>query len=284
VSSQAGVRAYPLCTPNRTPQRFTRRHCQLCRGSPTWHPLLLASDADKWRAYSDPAVRRKLHEEVVEWRADMQRAGCARHWYAYLWVAAPGLEKPKSVKGQSVHELARAQGKEIMDAFLALGVAAPLETAFLYGANNVDKTAMAQILNSPNAIVGRSDGGAHGPCHGGYGYSPRLLGHWVREPQIMSLEQAVRRLTFGSASTFGIDDRGLLRPGMAADITIFDADTVNPLPEDVVHDFPAGGWRMRERAAGIHYTIVNGQGLLEAGRHTEVLPGRVLRNALCQTP
>jgi N-acyl-D-amino-acid deacylase len=119
--------------------------------------------------------------------------------------------------------------------------------------------------------------------HGGYGYSTRLLGHWVREQHIMSLEHAVRRLTFESASTFGIYDRGLLRPGMAADITIFDADTVQPLPEDVVHDFPAGGWRIRELAEGIHYTIVNGQVLLEDGRHTGALPGRVLRNALCQT-
>ena len=81
----------------------------------------------------------------------------------------------------------------------------------------------------------------------------------------MSLEQAVRRLTFESASTFGIYDRGLLRPGLAADITIFDPETVNPLPEDTVHDFPAGSWRVRELAQGIQYTIVNGQVLLETG-------------------
>ena len=98
----------------------------------------------------------------------------------------------------------------------------------------------------------------------------------------MSLEQAVRRLTFESASTFGIYDRGLLRPGLAADITIFNPDTINPLPEDTVHDFPAGGWRIRELAQGIHYTIVNGQVLLEDGQHTGALPGRVLRNTLYQ--
>ena len=94
----------------------------------------------------------------------------------------------------------------------------------------------------------------------------------------MMLEQAVRRLTFDSASALGIYDRGLLRPGMAADIVIFDPDTVRPLPESVVHDFPAGGWRMKEPAAGIHYTIVNGEVLIEDGRHTGALPGRVLRN------
>ena len=88
--------------------------------------------------------------------------------------------------------------------------------------------------------------------------------------------------TFESASAFGIYNRGLLRPGLAADITLFDPETVNPLPEDVVHDFPAGGWRVRELATGIHATIVNGQVLLEEGCHTGALPGRVLRNTLYQ--
>jgi N-acyl-D-aspartate/D-glutamate deacylase len=106
---------------------------------------------------------------------------------------------------------------------------------------------MAKILTYPNAIVGLSDGGAHVQFHGGYGYSTRLLSEWVREKHVMSLEHAVRRLTFDSASALGLYDRGLLRPGMAADIVVFDPDTVRPLPESIVHDFPAGGWRVKER-------------------------------------
>src|SRR5262249_48389982 len=125
-----------------------------------------------------------------------------------------------------------------------------------------------------------SDGGAHVQFQSGYGYCTRLLGYWVREHHIMSLEQAVKRLSFDSAALLGVYDRGLLRPGLAADITIFNPDTVNPLPEEVVHDYPARSWRMRELATGIHHTIVNGQVLLEDGRHTGALPGRVLRNTL----
>jgi N-acyl-D-aspartate/D-glutamate deacylase len=178
--------------------------------------------------------------------------------------------------------MAEAQGKGIIDGFLDLVVEEHLDTVFLEGFSNVDKAAMAKILTYPNAYIGLSDGGAHVQFHGGYGDSTRLLGYWVRQEGIMSLEQAVRRLTFESASTFGISDRGLLRPGLAADITIFDPDTINPLPEDTVHDFPAGGWRVRELAQGVHYTIVNGQVLLEDGRHTGALPGRVLRNTLYQ--
>ncbi len=70
---------------------------------------------------------------------------------------------------------------------------------------------------------------------------------------------------------------------MAADITVFDPETVGPLPEEVAHDFPAGGWRIQELAEGIKCTIVNGQVLVEDGRHTGALSGRVMRNALHQS-
>ena len=181
--------------------------------------------------------------------------------------------------GKSLHDIAKMQGQGIIDAFLDLVVEENLDTTFLQGENNVDREAVTKILNYDNAVVGLSDGGAHVQFHGGYGYSTRLLGHWVREQGIMSLEKAVRRLTFDSASAFGIFDRGLLRPGMAADITVFDPDTVKPRKEDIVHDFPAGGWRFRELADGVHYTIVNGQVIIEQGEPTGALSGRVIRNS-----
>jgi len=150
---------------------------------------------------------------------------------------------------------------------------------FSLGEINMDTEAVAQILSSPYAVVGLSDGGAHVQFHSNVSNPTRLLGYWVREKKIMSLELAVRRLTFDSATAFGIYDRGLLQPGMAADVVVFDPDTVRPVAEDVVHDFPSGGWRMRELAEGIHYTVVNGEVLLEKGTHTGNLPGRVLMNA-----
>jgi N-acyl-D-aspartate/D-glutamate deacylase len=272
------VRAYPLCSPNRVTQTFTMKNCQVFRGSPTWHPILLADDAEKLRAYADPAIRQKLHDEVVEHKVTVPSAGYSREWYNYMWVEAPALAKNQSLKGKTIGRIAKEQNKRVIDAFLDLVVEEKLETLFMQSENNVDDEAMAKILTYPNAIVGLSDGGAHVQFHGGYGYSTRLLSEWVRDKHVMSLEHAVRRLTFDSASALGLYDRGLLRPGMAADIVIFDPDTVRPLPETVVHDFPAGGWRVKEPAAGIHMTIVNGEVLLEEGRHTGALPGRVLRN------
>jgi N-acyl-D-aspartate/D-glutamate deacylase len=167
----------------------------------------------------------------------------------------------------------------VIDAFLDLVVEEKLETRFLQAENNVDDEALTKILTHPNAVIGLGDGGAHVQFHGGYGYITKLLGEWVREKQVMSLEQAVRRLTFDSASTFGLYDRGMLRPGLAADIVIFDPATVKCGQEEVVHDFPAGGWRIKEPAEGVHATIVNGEMLLKEGKHTGALPGRVLRNS-----
>jgi N-acyl-D-aspartate/D-glutamate deacylase len=282
-TSRQGIRAYPLCSPNRVTQSFTMKNCQVFRGSPTWHPILLSSDEEKLKAYSDLAIRQKLHEEVVEHKVAVPAAGYSRRWYDYMWVETPVLPKNQGLKGKTIAQIAEAQGKRIIDAFLDLVVEEKLETGFMQAENNVDDEAMAKILTFPNAIVGLSDGGAHVQFHGGYGYSTRLLSEWVRDKRIMSLEHAVRRLTFDSASAFGLYDRGLLRPGMAADIVIFDPDTVSPLPEVVVHDFPAGGWRMKEPAAGILATIVNGEVLMEGGRHTGALPGRVLRNTYHQT-
>jgi N-acyl-D-amino-acid deacylase len=273
-----GIRAYPMSTPNRITDFFTMDNTQTFRGLPTWHPIQLASHEEKMRAYSDPAVRDKLHAEAVEFKVNTAPPGISRTWWDYMTVQQVALPKNKGLIGKTVGEIAKAQGKRVIDAFLDLAVEEDLQTAFLHGENNVDDDAVAKILNYPNAIIGLSDGGAHVQFQSGFGFSTRLLGEWVREKKIMSLENAVRRLTFESASLFGLHDRGLLQPGMVADIVVFDPDTVRPLPHEVVHDFPTGAMRIREPAEGIQMTVVNGQVLMEDGKHSGALPGRVLRN------
>src|SRR5215212_10009392 len=272
-----GIRAYPMCSPNRVTQDFTMKNTQVFRGLPTWHPILLMSDDEKLRLYADPEIRAKLHEEAVVNKPD-SAVGISKTWWNYIWVNEPALEKNKWMQFKSIGQIAEAQEKGVIDAFLDLVVEEKLETRFLQAENNIDDEAVSKILTHPNAVIGLGDGGAHVQFHGGYGYITKLLGEWVREKQVMSLEQAVRRLTFDSASTFGLYDRGLLRPGLAADIVIFDPATVKCGKEEVVHDFPAGGWRIKETSEGVSHTIVNGQVLLEDKKHTGALPGRVLRN------
>jgi N-acyl-D-amino-acid deacylase len=278
ATTAKGVRAFPMCTPNRITDFFTLRNCQEFRGLPTWHPILLSSDEEKLRAYSNPAIRKKLHAEAVEFKVDTPPPGICSTWWDYMVLQRAILPKNKPLEGKTLGQIAQMQGKGIIDAFLDLAVEENLDSEWLHGEINVDDAAVAKILTYPNAVIGLSDGGAHVQFQAGFGFSTRLLAEWVRDKGVMSLEQAVRRLTFDPATIFGLYDRGLLRPGMAADIVIFDPDTVRPLPTDIVRDFPAGGWRVREAAAGITATIVNGAVLLENGKHTGALPGRVLRN------
>jgi N-acyl-D-amino-acid deacylase len=275
-TARQGVRAIPLCNPGSVVNRFTMKNCQVFRGMPTWLPILQASDEDKLRAYRDPEIRAKLKAEVD---APLGPDSTFSKRWDLMMVEETKLDKNRGLRGRSVQEIAQAQGKDPLDVFLDLAVEEDLDTAWSLGEINMDTDAVAQILSSPYAVVGLSDGGAHVQFHSNVSNPTRLLGYWVREKRIMSLELAVRRLTFDSASAFGIYDRGLLQPGMVADLVVFDPDTVRPVPEDVVHDFPANGWRMRELAEGIHYTVVNGEVLMEKGNHTGTYPGRVLRNA-----
>ena len=274
-----GIRAIPLCNPGSVVNRFTMKNCQVFRSMPTWLPILQASDSEKLAAYRDPEIRAKLREEV---EAPLGPDSTFSKRWDLMTVEEPVLSKNRGLRGQHIAGIAKAQGKHPLDAFLDLAVEENLATVFSLGEINMDTEAVAQILGSPYAVVGLSDGGAHVQFHSNVSNPTRLLGYWVREKGIMSLELAVRRLTFDSASAFGIYDRGLLQPGMAADLVLFDPDTVRPVPEDVVHDFPSNGWRMRELAEGIHYTVVNGEVLMEKGTHTGSYPGRVLRNALHQ--
>ena len=272
-----GIRAYPMCTPNRIVDQFTMRNTQEFRGLPVWHPICLSSPEEMLKAYADPQVRRQLHEEAIDFKHG-PAIGLSRTWWDYMVLREAVLPKNKQFEGKTLGQIAKAQHKGIIDCFLDLVVEEHLDTEWLHGEINVDDDALAQILTYPYAIIGLSDGGAHVQFQSGFGFSTRLLSEWVREKQVMTLEHAVRRLTFESASTFGLNDRGLLHPGKVADIVIFDPDTVKPLPLEVLHDFPTGAKRIKEPAQGIHMTIVNGQVLLEEGKHSGALPGRVLRN------
>src|SRR5258706_3865800 len=101
---------------------------------------------------------------------------------------------------------------------------------------------------------------------------------WLREKSPLRLEHGVRRMTSEAANFFGIKDRGALAVGKAADVTIFDLNTIGSGKRaEMRHDLPGGGRRLVMPAKGVNYTLVNGQVLLEDGKHTGALPGQVLR-------
>ena len=267
-----GVPSYPLCNARLFNNRFNLKNAQVFDDLPTWKEILFKPVEERLRIFRDAQVRQKLRYEAVE---EKRPSRFSRRWDLVYMIKA-ATPKNKSLEGKSVDEIARTQGKDVIDAFLDLSLEENLETLFQTSSNNGDENAVAEILKSPFTLVGQSDAGAHLIYDAGYGYATRFLGYWIRERKVMSLEEGVRKLTFMVASIFGLHDRGLIRPRMAADLVLFDPSTVRECEPEMVNDLPGGEKRLVQKAAGVKMTVVNGEPLTEDGEHTSALPGQVL--------
>ena len=263
----------------------------LFHGMPTWDTVMARPYRERMQAFRDPAIRQALSAEAVEGTAAQvtpgtDRRGRARGFFNRRWdlvqVFMTHQERNRTLEGKSIEHMAHEQGKSTMDAFLDLSLDEDLQTYFICVDRNTDVEAQRQILGSPYTVIGTTDGGARPHTMDRYEYSTHLLSHWVRDKQIMSLEEAVYRLTGKTALMHDLQDRGFLAPGKAADITIFDPDTIASKPREPGHDLPDGSVHVKREAIGIEYVIVNGEVLLEGGEHTGALPGQVLRGPLYQ--
>jgi N-acyl-D-amino-acid deacylase len=191
-------------------------------------------------------------------------------------VRSPAL---KQLEGQSVADIARAQGKDGVDAFLDLTLQDDLEIEFTLSTFNHRVDRMKEILSNRDILIGLGDGGAHVDMLCDSGYPTYLLGTWVREHQALTLEEGVRRLTSDPADFYGIKDRGRLSLGLAADITIFDPHTVGSSNRgERRYDLPGGAKRMVMPSRGVLYTIVNGACVFADGTLTGAQAGQVLRS------
>ncbi len=270
-----GVRSYPLCNARLFNNRLTLKNAQVFDDLPTWKQLMFVPFEQRKELFRDPEVRAKLRFEAVE---DKSRSRFSRRWDLVYFIKAAKPEN-RPLEKKSVREIAQLKGKDVIDAFLDLSLEEDLEAEFQTSSTNGDEKAVAEILRSPYTLVGQSDAGAHLIYDAGYGYATRLLGYWIRERNVMTLEEGIRKLTFMVASIFGLHDRGLVRPGMAADLVVFDPRTVCDSEPEMASDLPAGEKRLVQKAVGVKMTVVNGQVLTEDGKHTGAFPGYVLGNA-----
>ena len=271
-----GKQVYPVINPRPQAQRFTMRNAQVFDRMPTWRDVMLGSVEEKAAAFRDSAMRDKLRAEAVDGK-DLPSGALPVTWER-IFITRTLKERNSAYQGMSVAAMAEAQGKEVIDGFLDLILDEDLGTGLQNSQSGADEGVMGRLIASPYTVIGLSDAGAHVVFEAGYGYSTLVLGRWVREEGALSLEEAVRKLSFMQASLFGLHDRGLLRPGFAADVVVFDPDTVGAEEPDEVNDLPGGLMRLRQKATGVDYTIVNGEVLLEDGEHTGAYPGRTLRS------
>ena len=159
---------------------------------------------------------------------------------------------------QSVAALASQKGVDPLDFALDLALSEDLRTVFTAMLLNSDTEAVAKLLNHPHSLVSLSDAGAHLTFFNDAGFGLHLLGYWSREMGAMSMQQAVHQLTAQPAEILGLQNRGLLRQGYAADLLLFDPKTVNRGHKKRVFDLPLGAPRLHTDAIGVHGVWVNG--------------------------
>jgi N-acyl-D-aspartate/D-glutamate deacylase len=178
---------------------------------------------------------------------------------------------------KSMAELARARNTHPVELMIDMALERDMKFFMTQPVANENQAEALELMRHPRSVVTFSDSGAHVSQIMDSSLQTHLLSHWVRDKQAFTLEEAVRLITFDTATQFGFHDRGLLREGLAADIVVFDPDTVGPHMPEVVCDLPAGAKRLKQTCEGMTATIVNGQVLLRDNEPTGNLPGRLLR-------
>jgi N-acyl-D-amino-acid deacylase len=234
--------------------------------------LPLAEQAAKLR---DPEIRRKL-VEIANQKYNGPRIVGAElrppNWDLVYPMDDMVYDKP------SMAEIAAQRAMNPVDLMIDMALEKDLKMYFRTPIANENQDHVLEMMKHPRSVVTFSDSGAHVSQIMDSSLQTHLLSYWVREKEALTLEEAVRQITYNTATLWGLHDRGLLREGMAADLVVFDADQVGARLPEVVHDLPSGATRLKQTADGILNTVVNGEILLSNNDHSGATPGRLLRS------
>ena len=257
---------------------FTLADWNLYDSSPVWNKATLGTRAEKMARFADPEHRQRL----IDAESEIDTAGSGGP-IPGLTVHSSG-ERPELEKyiGRTLGDIAREEGKHHIEVFLDLSVASDLNVAFMGAPTaSADPEKVSELMLSPYVVAGVSDGGAHTKFLAGGSYTTDFIAWLVREHNKLTLEQAHYLMSYFPAHAGGFKKRGYLREGAAADIVIYDFETIRRVPEwelITLHDVPAGEWRRVQYAEGIHWILVNGVVTYIDGESTGSTPGRLLRH------
>ncbi|MGH7880399.1 MAG: amidohydrolase family protein, partial [Candidatus Binataceae bacterium] len=243
---------------------------------PLWRELRKRPLAEQEAALRDPETRRQLVAAAHE-RHEGRPVGPEARNANYKWLFPLDRATPPY---RSIAEIAEASGKNPVDVVIDLALDKHLKQFFLQTLINENQDHVLEMMRHPRSVVTFSDSGAHVSQIMDSSLQTHVLSHWVREKQALTLEQAVRLLSFVPAYHWGLGGRGLLREGFNADVVVFDPDRVTPMIPELTYDLPAGARRLKQKAEGIMATVVNGEVLLRNNEHTGALPGKLLRGPL----
>jgi N-acyl-D-amino-acid deacylase len=216
----------------------------------SFQALMGSSHDERLAAYRDPAWRASAWEELSG----------ARGMLPVNWPALSVAESAQTgLVGRNVVQLAAERGCTPLDVMLDVSLDEDLETRFWSVLANDDPEGIAWLLPRDGVLLGLADSGAHVSQLCDACFSTDLLGNWVRDREVMPIERAIHKLTGEPAGVYGLDDRGTVEVGKAADLAVFDPDTVAPGPLRRIRDFPADGERLTaDQPVGMTHTLVNG--------------------------
>ncbi len=242
--------------------------------NPIFAALMDKSVDEKLAAFRDPEWRKKAQAELDESR-----------FFKPNWEKLSVSETTKypELIGKPVATIAAERGVPPLEAVLDLACGENLETRFRSILANDDDEAIGWLLQQDGMLIGLSDAGAHVSQLCDACMATDLLGQWVRDRGALPLEAGVRKLTGEPADVYDLRDRGYVREGLAADLAVFDPDTVGPGPLRRVRDFPADGERLvADAPEGMAHVVVNGTPIRVDGEPVpdavDSKPGRLLRD------
>jgi N-acyl-D-aspartate/D-glutamate deacylase len=245
-----------------------------------WREFRKLPLAEQEAGLRNPEMRAKLVEAVhtFEFKANPAEPNALQRPANWDWIYPYDRTLPPY---PSVGDIARSRGQDPIETVIDLALEKHLKLFFINPSNSDNDEFLRALVCHPHAAVTFSDAGAHvattlSPMH------CQLLGYWVRDRQVMSVEAAVRKITYDIASFWGLEGRGLLREGYHADVAVFDPATIAPEMPELIHDLPTGAPRIKQKAVGIKTTIVNGQVFIRDNEHAGAYPGRLLRGPLAR--
>ncbi len=245
---------------------------------PGWNDVMGLPVPERIQRLRDPETR-----QWMDARANSEEAGVFRRladWTNYV-IGDTYSDVNEGLKGRTVAAIAAERGTAPFDTLVDLVIADDLRTILWPIAPDGDPASWAlrkTVWEDGRAMLGGSDAGAHLDRMCGAPYTTRFLGDMLRGRQLVSIEDAVRMITRDPAALFGLRDRGVITPGAAADLVVFDPTTIGSEAATLVSDLPGGTARLTADAIGVEHVFVNGVETVRSNRATGATPGSILRS------
>ena len=259
---------------------FTFAEYNLFDYMPHWVNPLVGTPEERAAKLRDPAVREGMKQDLTERSTSQAAMADDRTDWTKFRVLQVAEARNYKYEGMTIAQIADMENKHPVDAMLDLALDENLQTEFSHLLAFGDQEALEKSIMNPNAHISVSDGGAHTRYLTVATWPVYFLTHWIRDKQIMTLEQAHQKMSAFPAWFADFKDRGTLRAGAWADIMIYNMDELGFLHEKPYFDtdFPGGERRLIQKPTGLRYTIVNGAVTFEGNDCTGALPGKLLRS------